>query len=191
MQQSIELYDFMIRFNLSKLLGKLEAKEGKKISLKELSERSGCDRNVLSRIQNRPDIIPSANVIDKLVQFFFFEISRDGSKPHLDRNRMRSVIKDFVSVFPDDEEFWKGIPSSFKENPTISLTELWQLYTDRHAPLKADSPKLTEVRNSLKAKLLDAEQNRQEGLDIELTLSSEEFDLLREQLPQNMGGKGA
>ena len=62
----------MIRFNLPKLLEKLEAKEGKKITLKELSERSGCDRNVLSRIQSRPDIIPSASVIDKLVQFFFF-----------------------------------------------------------------------------------------------------------------------
>ena len=79
----------MIRFNLPKLLEKLEAKEGKKITLKELSERSGCDRNVLSRIKSRPDIIPSASVIDKLVQFFFFEISRDSEKPHLDRNRIR------------------------------------------------------------------------------------------------------
>lgn len=193
-QSQVLFYGFMIRFNLSKLLDKLEAKEGKKITLKELSERSGCDRNVLSRIQNRPDIIPSANVIDKLVQFFFFEISRDGSKPHLDRNRMRSVIKDFVSVFPDDEEFWIGIPSSFRDNPTISLTELWQLYTQRKTPVKVETAKLSDakavslVQSSLKDKLLDAQQSRQEGLDIDISLSADEFDLLRAQLPSEFGG---
>lgn len=179
----------MIRFNLPKLLEKLEAKEGKKITLKELSERSGCDRNVLSRIQSRPDIIPSASVIDKLVQFFFFEISRDSEKPHLDRNRIRSVIKDFVSVFPDDDEFWKGIPASFRDNPTISITELWQLYTNQFASEKVESPKVAEVRSNLKAKILDAEANRQEGFDIELTLTPDEFDLLRSSIPQNIGGK--
>ena len=181
----------MIRFNLAKLLDKLEAKEGKKITLKELSGRSGCDRNVLSRIQSRPDIIPSASVIDKLVQFFFFEISRDPKRPYLDRNRMRSVIKDFVSVFPDNDEFWVSIPPSFKDNPTISVAELWTLYTRFTTPMRVESPKLSEVKSSLKAKILEAEESRQAGLDIELTLTPEEFDLLRESIPQNMGGKSS
>lgn len=180
---------FMIRFNLAKLLEKLEAKEGRKVTLKELSERSGCDRNVLSRIQSKPEVIPSASVIDKLVQFFFFEIARDPQKPHLDRNRIRSVIKDFVSVFPDDDAFWKGIPASFRDNPKLTISELWQLYTNQNTPQKVDNPKVTEIRSSLKAKLLEAETNRKEGLDIELMLTAEEFDLLREKLPVEMGGK--
>jgi transcriptional regulator with XRE-family HTH domain len=179
----------MIRFNLAKLLEKLEAKEGRKITLKELSERSGCDRNVLSRIQSNPKVIPSASVIDKLVQFFFFEIARDPEKPHLDRNRIRSVLKDFVAVFPDDEAYWKGIPASFRDNPKLAIAELWQLYTNQNTPPKVDNPKVTEIRSNLKAKLLEAESTRKEGLDIELMLTAEEFDLLREKLPQNMGGK--
>lgn len=179
----------MIRLNLPKLLEKLEAKEGRKITLKELSERSGCDRNVLSRIQSKPEVIPSASVIDKLVQFFFFEISRDPAKPQLDRNRMRSVIKDFVSVFPDDEKFWSNIPESFRNNPTIAVSELWSLYTKFNTPEKVVAPKLTETRSSLKTKLLEAEESRQSGLEIELSLTAEEFDLLRDTLPQNMGGK--
>jgi hypothetical protein len=181
----------MIRFNLGKFIEKLEAKEGKRITLKQLSERSGCDRNVLSRILSRPDIIPSANVIDKLVQFFFREIARDSSKPHLDRSRMGALIREFVSVFPDDAEYWRGIPRSFGENPTVSLSDLWLLYTEFSVGERTNPPKLTEVRSSLKAKLLDADQNRQAGLDIDVSLSPEELDLLREQLPQNMGGKGA
>jgi transcriptional regulator with XRE-family HTH domain len=179
----------MIRFNLAKLLEKLEAKEGRKVTLKELSERSGCDRNVLSRIQSKPDVIPSASVIDKLVQFFFYEIARDPQRPHLDRNRIRSVIKDFVSVFPDDEAFWKGIPASFRDNPKLTIGELWQLYTNQNTPQKVESPKLTEIKSSLKAKIVEAETTRKEGLDIELTLTSEEFDLLRDTLYPNMGSK--
>jgi hypothetical protein len=178
----------MIRFNLSNLLDKLEAKEGRKITLKELSGRSGCDRNVLSRIQSKPEVIPSATVIDKLVQFFFFEIARDPKKPHLDRNRMRSVIKDFVWVFPDDERFWENLPESFRNNPGIAVSELWSLYTKFNTPLKVVAPQLAELKSSLKTKLLEAEKSRQEGFEIELSLTVEEFDLLRKELPINMGG---
>jgi transcriptional regulator with XRE-family HTH domain len=178
----------MIRFNLSKLLEKLEAKEGHRITLKELSERSGCDRNVLSRMLNRPDIVPSAGAIDKLVQFFFFEITRDDEKPHLDRNRIKSVIKDFVLVFPDNDEFWAGIPSELRDNPSVSLDTIWQLYTKDQNSKRVKPDQKLEVRNSLKAKLLEAESIKLQGGDIELSLSAEELDLLRDQLPKNMGG---
>jgi hypothetical protein len=67
----------MIRFNLLKLLEKLEVKEGRRVPLKEVAEKSGCDKNALSRMVNHPEVIPSATVIDKLVQYFFFELTRD------------------------------------------------------------------------------------------------------------------
>ena len=179
----------MIRFNLLKLLEKLEAKSGRRITLKEVSENSGCDKNALSRMANHPEIVPSANVIDKLVQYFFFELTRDETKPHLDRNRIRSVIKDLVWVYPDNEEFWSDIPQGLRDNPNIPLSDIWALYTKFKTPQTEKTPKQSDIRNSLKAKILEAEQARQEGLEIDLSLTPEEFDLLRESLPKNLGGK--
>jgi len=178
----------MIRFNLLKLLEKLEAKEGRRVPLKEVAEKSGCDKNALSRMVNHPEVIPSATVIDKLVQYFFFELTRDEEKPYLDRNRIRSVIKDLVWVYPDDEAFWADIPAGLRENPNVSLTDIWALYTKFKTPPREKSPKETELRNSLKAKLLEAEKNKQEGEEVELSLTPDEFALLRKSLPQNMGG---
>jgi hypothetical protein len=180
----------MIRFNLSKLLEKLEAAKGRRYTLKEVSERSGCDKNALSRMANHPEIVPSAKVIDELVQFFFFELTRDEKKPHLDRNRIRSVIKDFVAVFPDSDEFWSVIPPEIRNNPTVALDDIWSIYTRAKTPEKPkQAAKLSETKSSLKAKFLEAEANKQESNEIELSLTLEEFELLRETLPQNMGGK--
>jgi hypothetical protein len=178
----------MIRFNLLKLLDKLEAKEGRRVPLKEVAEKSGCDKNALSRMVNHPEVIPSATVIDKLVQYFFFELTRDEEKPHLDRNRIRSVIKDLVWVYPDDEAFWADIPAGLRENPNVSLTDIWALYTKFKTPPREKSPKDTELGNSLKAKLLEAEKTKQEGEEIELSLTPDEFALLRANLYENMGG---
>ncbi len=179
----------MIRFNLLKLIDKIEAKEGRRYPLREISEKSGCDKNALSRLVNQPQIIPSANVIDRLVQFFFFELTRDSSKPHLDKNRMRSVVKDFVCVFPDDKQFWGVIPDGLKNNPKTSLADIWDVYTQVHTPRRTVDETEVAIRNSLKSKLLDAEQNKQEGFEVELSLTHEEFEMLREKLPKSYGGK--
>jgi len=143
---------------------------------------------------NHPDIVPSAKVIDELVQFFFFELTRDEKRTHLDRNRIRSVIKDFVSVFPDpdNEEFWSVIPPEIRNNPKVTLDDIWSIYTRAKTPLKEKpAAKLSEIKSSLKAKILEADVNKQEGSEIELSLSQEEFELLRETLPTNMGGKAS
>jgi transcriptional regulator with XRE-family HTH domain len=178
----------MIRFNLLTLLEKLSKKRERKVTLKEIAEGSGCDKNALSRIVNQPQIIPSANVIDKLAQYFFFELARDAEKPHLDRNRMKSVIKDFISVYPDQPDFWQGIPESIRNRPVVELAQIWDMYTITHRPVRETTPKLDEVKSGIKAKLLEAERLRQAGEDIELTLTPEELDVLRAKLPINMGG---
>lgn len=178
----------MIRFNLLTLLDKLSKKRGRKVTLKEVAEGSRCDKNALSRIVNQPKIIPSANVIDKLAQYFFFELSRDAEKPHLDRNRMKSVIKDFISVYPDQPEFWQSIPESIRNRPEVELAQIWDMYTITHRPVREASPELDEIKSRIRAKLLEAERLRQAGDDIELTLTPEELDVLREKLPINMGG---
>ena len=178
----------MIRFNLLTLLEKLEAKQGRKVTLKEVSEKSGCDKNALSRLVNQPQVIPSANVIDKLAQFFFAELTRDESKPHLDRNRMKAIIKDLISVYPDKEEFWIGIPESIRNRPQVELAQIWDMYTLAHRPVREKSPAVAELNSSIMNKLLDAERKRQAGEDIEIILTPDELDRLREKLPLEMGG---
>ena len=181
----------MIRFNILKLLEELKVQKGRKYTLKEVSEGSGCDKNALSRMVNHPDILPSAKVIDQLVQYFFFELTRDEDRPHLDKNRIRKVITNFITVYPDKEEFWSILPPEIRNNQdSIPLDAIWSFYTRLKAPQKEKpSEKLKEVRNSLKAKILEAEEGKQEGVEIELTLTHEEFEALRDNLPQNMGGK--
>jgi hypothetical protein len=180
----------MIRFNLMKLLDKLEAEEGRRITLKEVSEKSGCDRNALSRMVNHPDVVPSAQVIDKLVQYFFFELTRDEDKPHLDRSRIRSVIKDFVWVYPDPDrkEFWADIPVGIRDNPTVPLSDIWTLYTKFQVPSRNRPPKEEELKDNIKDKLLEAERAKQEGEDIEISFTPDEFAVLRLNLAHNMGG---
>lgn len=180
----------MIRFNILKLLDNLEAKRGKKYTLKEVSEKSGCDKNALSRMVNHPEVIPSAKVIDQLVQFFFFELTRDEEKPHLDKNRIKKVINNFITVYPDQDEFWSILPPEIRNNPdAMPLDAIWSVYTRLHTPVREKPAKETEIRAALKAKILEAEQSKQEGSEIELSLSHEEFELLRKNLPQNMGGQ--
>jgi len=116
----------MIRINLKPLLFLYEHKIGRKLTLKELSDLSGADRNVLSRITNSPDIIPSSNVIDKLAQFFFRELRLDDPATH--RGCMSNIISLLVTVYPDDTEFWKDIPPSLQANKFVSVSDFWDIY---------------------------------------------------------------
>lgn len=178
----------MIRFNLRKLLGDLEEKHGRRVTLKEVSEKSGVDKNALSRLVNHPDVVPSASVIDKLVQYFFFELARDVEKPHLDRNRMRSVIKDLVWVYPDDEAFWAGIPAGLRDNPNVSLADIWALYSRFDAFQDGREATERELKARVKDKLLDAERRRQEGEEVEVSFTPAEFGLVMMFIPKTMGG---
>jgi transcriptional regulator with XRE-family HTH domain len=119
----------MIRFNLGYVLKLLEAREGRRITLKELSERSGCDRNVLSRMRSVPDVIPSATVIDKMVQFLFNELKDDDQTKH--EALIKEIIHNFVSIFPDDQKYWKQIPKGIQDNPSVSLDDVWDIYNNQ------------------------------------------------------------
>ena len=115
----------MIRINFKTLLARVEKKQNRFITLKEVSERSGCDRNALSRIVNHPNIVPSASVIDKLAQFFFNQLKTDDPTTH--RECMKDVLSILVEVYPDNDEFWKDIPQSLKENKNVTVSEYWDV----------------------------------------------------------------
>lgn len=116
----------MIRLNLEPMMRLMRLKYNRKITYKELSERSGLDKNALSRIVNHPEIIPSAAVIDKLAQFFFHELkSRDPAKH---RDCMKNIITMMVNVYPDEQSFWDQIPDPLKNNSSISIDTFWEIY---------------------------------------------------------------
>jgi transcriptional regulator with XRE-family HTH domain len=125
----------MIRFNLRKCLKLLEDASGMRITLKEVAEKSGCDKNALSRLINHPEIMPSAAVIDKLLQYFFIarkELDKAADKrdlpPIMDSTRMRKVINDFIAAYPDSPEYWEVIPTGMKDDPSLNLDNIWEIY---------------------------------------------------------------
>ena len=115
----------MIRINFKTLLARVEKTQNRFITLKEVSEKSGCDKNALSRIVNHPDIIPSASVIDKLAQFFFNQLKTDDPTTH--RECMNDVLSVLVEVYPDDQDYWKDIPQSLKDNKHVTVGEYWDM----------------------------------------------------------------
>lgn len=112
----------MIRIEIERLKKRLEIQENKKLTLKELSIRSGCDRNVLSRLTSSPHIIPSASAIDKLAQFFFnaLENKTPNECPH---EHMKMILLDMVQVFPDSISNERIV--QFKQFKTIPVSVLW------------------------------------------------------------------
>ena len=95
--------------------------------MKEVSEKSGCDKNALSRLVNHPDIIPSAAVIDKLAQYFFFTfkecVKADG------KLLMNRILSDLIVVYPDKPEYWNESVKLVEQNsPTENPELFWHLY---------------------------------------------------------------
>lgn len=177
----------MIRFNLKKLLAKLEKETGQKILLKEVAEKSGCDKNALSRLVNHPEIAPSSAVVDKLVQYFFYElkVKYDSLFPSLRMNSkwlMDAVIKDFVGVYPDRADFWERLPDEIKENPeSVSIDTIWSLFTSLHSPSIGASSSVKPMD------FFDAMEPIQEEdgeYTIKFKFRKEQYDFLLSRLPE-------
>ena len=157
----------MIRFNLLKLLDAVEERSGRKVTLKEVSAKSGCDKNALSRMVNHPEVTPSAGIIDKLVQYLFHERVTGLDNPHLERTEMSRVLSDFIVVYTDREDYWAVLPEEIREDPdSTSLDAIWGFYSG----LKGGASLLAhkQVESRLREKLQHA--RRQAG-EVALNLS--------------------
>ena len=176
------------------MLDKLELLSGEKILMKEVSERSGCERNALSRINQHPDIIPSGATIDKLIQFFFLSFkevyeSQNGStwmKGWRERRLMESVVKDFISIYPDRQDYWDILPHEFKEVPAaVSLDTVWSIYerlNSAHPRERFKDPTVGDAVHQL-AEKLTAAKGFATPSGVRLDLSEEEFNLLFNEFP--------
>ncbi len=64
----------MIRFRLQELMSEMQFKEGRRITLLEVAEKTGINRMTLSRMSNRKGYSTVTNNIDKLCAFFTCEV---------------------------------------------------------------------------------------------------------------------
>ena len=60
----------MIRFKLKALIEKKEFEQGRKISVKEISEKTGIGRTTLSKILNQKGTNTTIENLDRLCTFF-------------------------------------------------------------------------------------------------------------------------
>ncbi|MBL7661888.1 hypothetical protein JNK13_03950 [bacterium] len=182
----------MIRLNLLKLIQILEKDSGRKISLKEVADESKCDRNALSRLVNHPDVVPTAGIIDKLVQYFFLarKAVLEETAPKKGRINekwlMDSILRSFISVYPDTKEYWDVLPDEIQLNPNeTSIETLWSIYERlKQPPVESESrnPEFKNKADSIITKLEAARDNVRGGT-VQLDLSIEECNLIHRFLP--------
>lgn len=60
----------MIRFRLAELMADHQFKHGRRITVKEISDATGINRNTLSRMANTRGYSTSTDTLDKLCRFF-------------------------------------------------------------------------------------------------------------------------
>ena len=76
----------MIRYHLKHLIADMEFKEGKRISLKDISEKTGIHLSTLSRIANQKAPNTTIGNLEKICKYFGCQ------------------IQDLVEFLPDQEE---------------------------------------------------------------------------------------
>lgn len=64
----------MIRFRLQELMSEMQFKEGRRITLLEVAEKTGINRMTLSRMINRKGYSTVTDNIDKLCMFFSCDV---------------------------------------------------------------------------------------------------------------------
>lgn len=74
----------MIRFRLKELIADKEFKEGRRITLEEVSRETGIHRTTLSKIANQKGYITNTDVLDRLC--LYFEVPIGSIAEHLPVN---------------------------------------------------------------------------------------------------------
>lgn len=159
----------MLRVSLERLIKRVDAKRQaeakadgsekfKRLTIGEISDGSGVHRNIVSRILNNPEEPVSTLHIDRIIQFFFYELRKFDKMPWedprvIERERIQQLVALCIDIFPEHEEHGEFIKSLVSEETKESNAEsdveeevdlnvpiLWQLYLKNVRPeLKADA----------------------------------------------------
>ena len=100
-----------------------ERDTGRKVTVVQLAENTGISRKVLHRITLRPSENVSTTHIDKLLEFFFVELSKVPNRTKSDRQLMESLITELVEVFPERGVF-AGVVARVSDHLEIEATEV-------------------------------------------------------------------
>ena len=60
----------MLRFKLKELIAEKEFQEGRRVTILEISERTGITRNTLSKMLNQPGASVRSEYLDRLCSYF-------------------------------------------------------------------------------------------------------------------------
>ncbi len=71
----------MIRFRLKELIADKEFREGRRVTLEEVSRETGVHRTTLSKIANQKGYVTNTDVLDKLC--IFFEVNTNDVAEHI------------------------------------------------------------------------------------------------------------
>ncbi|QDX81590.1 transcriptional regulator [Denitratisoma sp. DHT3] len=66
----------MLRFRLKELIADKEFRDGRVITMVEIAERTGIHRLTLSRLANKRGYNPTADVLDRLCNYFHCRIEQ-------------------------------------------------------------------------------------------------------------------
>lgn len=66
----------MIRFKLKELIAQKEYEEKRRITLEEVSTKTGIHRSTLSKINNQKGATSKIDIIDKLCRYFNVNVSQ-------------------------------------------------------------------------------------------------------------------
>lgn len=172
----------MIQVNLRKLLQKLENDVGLKISISELSRKTGIHRTILSKLNNELNQTVSSDVLDSLINYAFRVVrsanpQTDVLNPNWqlsDRELMTLLLNTLISVFPGHSYIQKDLEPHLEKSkyttlvpfegdkekmiPVVDLKEipfdkLWEFHERLHPDHKAYWNEILSRELSEKAKL--------------------------------------
>ena len=119
----------MIQVNLRKLLQRLENDVGLKISISELSRKTGIHRNILSKLNNELNQVVSSDVIDSLLNYAFRVLRSSDPDTDLlnpnwqlsDRELMSSLLTTLISMFPGHSYIERDLEPHLEKSKYTSL----------------------------------------------------------------------
>lgn len=114
----------MIRFRLAELMADHQFKHGRRITVKDLSELTGINRNTLSRMANTRGYSTSTDTLDKLCRFFGCDVGDLARYIHEEpaaslAQATASVDPSDVDVRPVDPEPVRELPSSASKRSAV------------------------------------------------------------------------
>lgn len=132
----------MIQVNLRKLLQKLENDAGIKLSISELSRKTGIHRTILSKLNNELNQTVSSDVLDSLINYSFRVLrSADPDADFLnpnwqlsDKELISSLLNTLISVFPGHSYIERDLEPHLEKSKYTKLVPL-EDNTERMVPI--------------------------------------------------------